>query len=270
MLSSVGIFARWGPVVFWSLLIFLGSALPTATVSPDGTINFLVHKAVHLFEYAVLSVLSFRAKGSVFFAFGYPLLFAVSDEFHQSFVPGRGARVQDVLVDALGISVGNAIVFWFKKTKPFWDGDAASSGTAEETQKLASALVRRGRKENVFALYGNLGSGKTTFTQGLARALCITETVNSPSFTLIKEYQIPAPFQGTPWRRLYHADLYRLEPHQTSGLGLLEIMADPENLVVIEWAERWPEKWPENSIQLFFELVSETGRKIRIKGLSKL
>ena len=255
-------------MVAWSLLIFLGSALPATTVSPDETINFLAHKGVHLFEYAVLSVLSFRAKGSVFFAFGYPLLFAVSDEFHQSLVPGRSARVQDVLVDALAISAGNALVFWFKKLKPFRDGGVVLSGTAEETQKLAGRLIKRGRKENVLALYGNLGSGKTTFTQGLARQLGITEIVNSPSFTLIKEYPIPALSQGTHWRRLYHADLYRLEPNQTGGLGLLEIMADPENLVVVEWADRWPEKWPENSIRIYFESVSESGRKIIIKGLS--
>lgn len=270
MLSIRGSFYRWWPVVIWSILIFLGSALPSTTVSPDEAINFLAHKGVHLFEYAVLSILSFRAKGSVFFAFGYPLFFAVSDEFHQSFVPGRSARVQDVFVDALAICVGNAIVYWTNKSGSIQERKNTICRTAEETRNFASVLIKRGLKENVLALYGNLGSGKTTFTQGLARELGITEVVNSPSFSLIKEYSIPASFQITHRRRLFHVDLYRLEPSQTESFGLSEIMIDLENIVVVEWADRWSGKWPENTLRIYFESLSETTRKIRLTTKSLL
>ena len=92
--------------------------------------------------------------------------------------------------------------------------------------------AKRLQPGDVLALNGNLGSGKTTLTQHLARALGITEAVNSPTFVLMNEYssgQLP----------LVHVDLYRLGEADADGLEeeLLEIISSKQALVVVEWAE---------------------------------
>lgn len=256
---------RFLPVAIWSLLIFLGSSVPGAVVSPNETVNFLAHKAAHLFEYAVLAILSYRASRSFTLAFVYPLLFAATDEFHQSFVPGRSARIQDWLIDALAISIGNAVSFSLGKLNLFRVNGSVLSRSARATQDLAAGVLKRGKDRNTFALFGDLGSGKTTFTQGLARELGITETVNSPSFTLIKEYKIPKLKGGTYWRTLYHIDLYRLESDETGSLGIEEIISCPENLVIIEWAQRLRIPLPKKTVRIYFEYLSVSERKIKVE-----
>lgn len=155
----------------------------------------------------------------------------------------------------------------------------------EETQKLGEALANEilkrqaGKKAIVLALEGDLGGGKTTFTQGLARGLKIKGQITSPSFVLIKNYRI-APPQSPSYigggrreglKNFYHIDCYRLnKPWQLQELGLEEIISAPKNLVVIEWAERVEEILPEDKIVIKFEWVDGNKRKITFKQGSKI
>ena len=84
-------------------------------------------------------------------------------------------------------------------------------------------------------LQGELGAGKTTFTQALARELGITEPVQSPTYVIMKSY----PLSGQRFEALVHLDLYRIEsPEELAPLKLGRVFAKPKTLVVIEWPER--------------------------------
>ena len=99
------IFILWAPVAIWCGLIFLGSSIP----SPEPTktfLDFIFHKLFHLFEYGILFVLVYRAKKSYYFALSFVLLYAFSDEIHQSFVPTRGPALRDVFIDFIGGLIG--------------------------------------------------------------------------------------------------------------------------------------------------------------------
>jgi tRNA threonylcarbamoyladenosine biosynthesis protein TsaE len=107
---------------------------------------------------------------------------------------------------------------------------------AQTTQEIAEFLATLLEPGVILLLKGNLGSGKTTFVQGLGRGLGIKLAITSPTFTLIDEYhcgRLP----------LYHIDLYRLEGTQVSSLHLSEYWRGddfPLGVVAIEWAERMP------------------------------
>ena len=91
-----------------------------------------------------------------------------------------------------------------------------TTSSAAETQALAYELVARVKGNPIIALYGDLGAGKTCFVQGLASALGIKATVCSPTFTIVNEYIS----DGTPRKRLNHADLYRLSgPEELETIG---------------------------------------------------
>ncbi len=135
------------------------------------------------------------------------------------------------------------------------------TNSAEETQKLGHKLAQKLRAGEVICLYGELGSGKTTFVQGIASGLGIKRIVPSPTFIIVRHY----PVKGRVFKNFYHIDLYRVENDQEiSGLGLTEIFNNPENLVCIEWPEKCQKILPEKRIDVCFQHVSETSRKITI------
>src|SRR5689334_2145033 len=92
----------------------------------------------------------------------------------------------------------------------------------EETQMLGEELAKA-MQGNILALHGDLGAGKTTFLQGFAKGLGIKKHIISPTFIIMRTYDIP---EGkVPFKQFYHVDLYRIEnEHDVEGLGLLEIM----------------------------------------------
>jgi tRNA threonylcarbamoyladenosine biosynthesis protein TsaE len=133
--------------------------------------------------------------------------------------------------------------------------------SANETFAFARGIGERLKEGDILALSGELGSGKTCFTGGLARGLGVTEDyqITSPTFTLINEY--PAK------HKLYHFDVYRLNDYSDlEDLGYEEYFAG-RGVVVIEWAEKIAEIIPENAIFIKFEYIDENKRKIEIKGL---
>ncbi len=97
----------WGPVVVWMILIFVLSGRQSISVATDYWLNFLFFKSLHVLEYAILYVLTFRATHNFALSFMIVVLYGASDEFHQTFIPTREGRVRDVIIDTLG-----AIIAW--------------------------------------------------------------------------------------------------------------------------------------------------------------
>jgi len=132
--------------------------------------------------------------------------------------------------------------------------------SAEETFVFARAVGEKLQEGDILALSGELGSGKTCFTGGLARGLGVSENyqITSPTFTLINEY--PAR------HRLFHFDVYRLNDYSDlDDLGYDEFISG-KGVVVIEWAEKIAAIIPETAIFINFEYIDENKRKITIKG----
>ncbi len=139
----------------------------------------------------------------------------------------------------------------------------SASETQEIGERLAVALNRLKPEEGarLLCLHGELGSGKTTFAQGFARGLGISGRLLSPTFIIVRRYG-RARSDST---FLYHIDLYRIsDSRDVSELGLLEIFADQDAFVLIEWAERIADMLPEKRTELYFDVVNEGTRRIRI------
>jgi tRNA threonylcarbamoyladenosine biosynthesis protein TsaE len=133
--------------------------------------------------------------------------------------------------------------------------------------EFIAQLMPQKNTATIIALSGDLGAGKTSFTQGLARALCVDETVNSPTFVIEKIYTL----KGQGWQRLIHIDAYRLESaHELEVLGWKEVAEDPDNLIVIEWPERVEGLLPPTATVLTFVWKSEETRGVLLGCCSSL
>lgn len=131
--------------------------------------------------------------------------------------------------------------------------------SAEQTQKIAAKLAKKFiNTGGVIALIGNLGAGKTTFTQGFAKALGIKDKIISPTFVVTRQHQ----FEDE--RFLFHIDLYRLETVDIRSLGIEEFIALPGSIVLVEWPEKILNQLPKNTIKIEIEKTGETERTIRI------
>jgi tRNA threonylcarbamoyladenosine biosynthesis protein TsaE len=128
----------------------------------------------------------------------------------------------------------------------------------EETQKLGKKIGLLLEKGAFFALYGDLGSGKTSFVQGLARGLAVPADryVTSPTFTLINEYQGRL--------KLFHIDLYRIDDTaDMDDLGVDE-MINSKSVVAVEWSEKLPKNFISDYLEIKFIMVDDTTRVIGI------
>ena len=138
------------------------------------------------------------------------------------------------------------------------------SKTTEDTKKLAFSVAEKMRPGNVLALYGGLGSGKTTFTQYLTRALNSTSRIQSPTFVLIRRYK--CNMNGI--ENINHIDLYRLsDADEIADLGIEEILNEKNTLNIIEWPELAEGYLPENTLKIIFEIIDENERKINVQNL---
>lgn len=115
------------------------------------------------------------------------------------------------------------------------------------------------REGGVLFLIGELGAGKTTFAQGFAEGLGITEKVISPTFVLIREYNIPYTE-----KKFFHIDLYRLEeeinPHE---IGIADMLSDG-GVVLIEWGDKLKEEFHGRLTKIFFKKISKNIREITV------
>jgi tRNA threonylcarbamoyladenosine biosynthesis protein TsaE len=137
------------------------------------------------------------------------------------------------------------------------------SSSLQKTEEIANAIAKTlGPEKNsatVLGLYGDLGSGKTTFTQALARAFGVTETVTSPTFILEKIYKL----ENQNFSHLIHIDAYRFETSdELLKLGWKEITENKENLIVVEWPERVVGILPKNIQKIRFTFIDTETREI--------
>ncbi|MGM8216728.1 tRNA (adenosine(37)-N6)-threonylcarbamoyltransferase complex ATPase subunit type 1 TsaE [Bacillaceae bacterium W0354] len=129
----------------------------------------------------------------------------------------------------------------------------------DETKKLGRTIAKKLAPGDVVTLDGDLGAGKTTFTKGLAEGLGVKRTVNSPTFTIIKEYA----GENFP---LYHMDVYRLE-HSEEDIGFEEYFYS-DGVTVVEWSTFIEEFLPEQLLKINIEREGEHHRKITLTPTS--
>ena len=134
-----------------------------------------------------------------------------------------------------------------------------------KTQKVAEDFAKNLKGGEVICLYGDLGFGKTTFTQGLAKGMGVTGRIISPTFIIMRSYSTTFHFPFSTFNSFYHVDLYRIsKEEEIVEIGLLDIMNDPQNIVAIEWPEKMGKLLPEKRIEIKFEYIDEDIRRIKI------
>ncbi len=131
------------------------------------------------------------------------------------------------------------------------------TNSPEETFALAEELGGKAAAGDVFALTGDLGTGKTVFAKGIARGLGVTEEVTSPTFTLMEIYPGRLP--------LYHFDLYRIESHGEFDNLFFEEYWEGDGVSVIEWAEKAGDRLPEGSLIVTLYRVDDHTRRITLE-----
>lgn len=165
------------------------------------------------------------------------------------------------------------------------------SGNIKQTKKIAKDFAEKlrcpkqaclparqglGQGATVIGLSGELGSGKTTFAQSFAKAIGIKERVISPTFMIMKKFQIPkiksqANFknQTKSFKTLIHIDAYRIkEAGEMLDLGWREMIENPENIILVEWPENIKKIFPKNYFLLKFGHVDEKKRAIDISFIN--
>ena len=168
------------------------------------------------------------------------------------------------------------------------------SHSGGETEEIARSFLMKlnpiKKKATIVGLYGDLGTGKTNFTQAAAKYFGVKRKVNSPTFVIIKKY--PIPWQGVhknflatktkpvlagenfyerpAFKYLFHIDAYRLKNEkELIHLGWEELISNPKHLIFIEWPERVIKALPKKHHKIFISHTKEGYRNFRIKKVQK-
>ena len=135
----------------------------------------------------------------------------------------------------------------------------------EEMKKFAISVANKtkiGKKATIFCLYGDLGSGKTTFTKGFVSAFGVKQNVTSPTFVIEKIYKLPKLLGK--FKHIIHIDAYRLSGgEEMIELGWKEIIENPENIILVEWPEKIADILPKNIKKIEFTFVDENQRIVK-------
>jgi tRNA threonylcarbamoyladenosine biosynthesis protein TsaE len=135
------------------------------------------------------------------------------------------------------------------------------STSTNQTKNLAGKLAKKLNPSGVIALYGDLGSGKTTLTRFVVEALKIPAKVQSPTFIIARKYKGGTGVINT----VNHIDLYRLTTKEAAkDLGLEEIFNEASAITVIEWPKLIEDLLPKRTIKIFLEYVDKTTRKMTL------
>ncbi|MCL5407025.1 MAG: tRNA (adenosine(37)-N6)-threonylcarbamoyltransferase complex ATPase subunit type 1 TsaE [Patescibacteria group bacterium] len=138
--------------------------------------------------------------------------------------------------------------------------------TIESAQKFAKKL----KGGETIGLIGDLGAGKTVFVKGLAEELGIKEAITSPTFVILKEYDIlrPRPHLsggGKGLKKLIHIDTYRVENiEDIKSVGIEDYFGRKDIIIVVEWAEKIKKLLPKNTIYINFKHIDKNSREISI------
>ncbi len=136
---------------------------------------------------------------------------------------------------------------------------------SEGTKRLGEEFGKNLTGGGIIALYGNLGGGKTTFVQGLALGLGIEKRIISPTFIIVRTYDLGLKIKDQGPKLFYHIDLYRTgNTKDIEGLGIKEIIENPNNIVAIEWAEKMEELLSGKRTNIFFKYLGDNRREIKI------
>jgi len=142
------------------------------------------------------------------------------------------------------------------------------SHSNKETNEIAKEFLVKlsplEKSATVVGLYGELGTGKTTFTQFIAKELGIKKKINSPTFTIMKRYAL----KNKNYKNLFHIDAYRLKNEkELPHLGWEEIIENKEHLIFIEWPENIIKAMPKKHHQIHISHTKEGHRKLEIKNI---
>ena len=132
-----------------------------------------------------------------------------------------------------------------------------TSQSLEDTDQLAAFLAKRSLPGTIITLDGDLGAGKTHFSKSFARYLGVTSLVNSPTFTIIKEYEGNMPF--------YHMDVYRISEDEAADLGLDEYFYG-QGATLVEWASIIPDLLPAQRLGIEITVNEDNTRKFVCTG----
>lgn len=129
----------------------------------------------------------------------------------------------------------------------------------EAAQEFISFISNSDLQSNIFAFYGNMGAGKTTFITALCRVLGVEDTVNSPTFTIVNEYRAA---KGFP---IYHFDFYRINKiSEAYDIGIDEYFAG-DGISLIEWTEKIEEILPDECFRVYVQVEGDGSRSVRIE-----
>lgn len=124
-----------------------------------------------------------------------------------------------------------------------------------DIEHAASVFWQAYPLRTVFAFHGNMGAGKTTFIHQLCEARGVTDTVGSPTFSIINEYRYPGG-------RIYHIDLYRLKDEEEAIRAGVEDVLYSGEICLVEWPERAPDIFPPDTVHVRLETLDPDTRKI--------
>lgn len=144
---------------------------------------------------------------------------------------------------------------------------------SRETQALGKMLAQEIEGGEVICLVGELGAGKTTFTQGLLKGLKVEGPYTSPTFVIMKHYKVKSQkskvksaTEKSKVKNIYHIDAYRVGKEDILSLGWKEITDDKKNVIIVEWADRISDIIPKRSLWIDFCWMDENKRKILLSG----
>ena len=136
-------------------------------------------------------------------------------------------------------------------------------GMNEEAARFARGLTPRADGATLVTLSGDLGAGKTAFAKGVAKAFDVEEHVTSPTFVIMKMYDL----ENQKFDRLVHIDAYRLKgEHHLNVLGWHDLMKDPKSLILMEWPEQAAGAIPKSALAIHFRYSGEDEREIVYEG----
>ena len=133
--------------------------------------------------------------------------------------------------------------------------------TPDNINEVAKEFWEAMEGQTVFAFHGEMGAGKTTFIHALCDIKGVKDTVGSPTFSIINEYEYHC--EGTK-RRIFHIDLYRLEDEEEAVRAGVEDVLFSGNTCLVEWPDKAPTIFPSNTIYVFIELVDIKTRRLKI------